>query len=233
MRAWKVCLIFGILLTASFVRAQDEEATKADEAEASEAEDDEDYTEADRAHLIVRKYFKDELGVQGRNLTVYLELYNAGTATANDVQLKDAVIPENLTLIDGTLETSLGKIDVGSTATHSYVVKAEKGSFVAEFDPALVTYKPEFDSNEEQTTRSNLPAIYVMTPVEQITRYALIAGSYASLGMATTTSHWRNLAIFAAVVAVGLAANNMTKSVTKSRTDRNRARALQELEKEQ
>jgi hypothetical protein len=80
MRAWKVCLIFGILLTASFVKAQDEEAPKTDEAEASEAEDDDDYTEADRAHLIVRKYFKDELGVQGRNLTVYLELYNAGTA---------------------------------------------------------------------------------------------------------------------------------------------------------
>jgi hypothetical protein len=51
--------------------------------------------------------------------------------------------------------------------------------------------------------------------------------------MATTTTHWRNLAIFAAVVAVGLTANNMTKSVNKSRTDRNRARALQELEKEQ
>jgi len=76
-------------------------------------------------------------------------------STANDVQLKDAVIPENLTLIDGTLEASLGKIDVGSTATHSYVVKADKGSFVAEFNPALVTYKPEFDSNEEQVSCSS------------------------------------------------------------------------------
>jgi hypothetical protein len=76
-------------------------------------------------------------------------------STANDVQLADSAIPENLTLIEGTLEASLGKIDVGSTATHSYVVKADKGSFVAEFKPALVTYKPEFDSNEEQVSCSS------------------------------------------------------------------------------
>lgn len=234
MRAWKVCLVFGILLLASAVRAQDEEAAKPEaEAEATEAEDEEDYSEPDRAHLIVRKYFKDELGVQGRNLTVYLELYNAGTATANDVQLKDAEIPDGLTLIDGTLEAALGKVDVGATATHTYVLKADKGSYIAEFKPASVTYKPEFDSNEEQTTQSSTPAIYVMTPVEQITRYALIGGSYVSLGMATTTAHWRNLFIIGAVVAGALAANNMTKSVNKSRTDRNRAKALQELEKEQ
>lgn len=80
MAQWKLLLIFGLLLSASVYRiAADEDAAEAKE-EADEAEDDEDYQEADKAHLIVRKYFKDEFGVQGRNLTVFLEIYNAGQA---------------------------------------------------------------------------------------------------------------------------------------------------------
>jgi translocon-associated protein subunit beta len=72
MKAWKALLLFGLVLTAAVVRGEEE-------AEAStEAEDDEDYADTERAHLIVRKWFKEERAVQGRNLTVYLELYNAG-----------------------------------------------------------------------------------------------------------------------------------------------------------
>lgn len=82
---WKLLLIFGLLLSSAVYRVvADEEAAEGEAAaateEATDAEDDEDYAEADRAHLIVRKYFTDELGVQGRNLTVYLEVYNAGAA---------------------------------------------------------------------------------------------------------------------------------------------------------
>jgi hypothetical protein len=84
---WKLLLIFGLLLSASVARiAAEDESPAAGEAAAGEASSDdaedidEDYSEADKAHLIVRKYFKDELGVQGRNLTVYLEIYNAGSA---------------------------------------------------------------------------------------------------------------------------------------------------------
>lgn len=82
---WKLLLIFGLLLSTAVYRVvSDEEASDSEASAASEdatdAEDDEDYSEADRAHLIVRKYFKDELGVQGRNLTVYIEVHNAGAA---------------------------------------------------------------------------------------------------------------------------------------------------------
>jgi hypothetical protein len=71
MANWRFLLLAGLLLSAAvFVRA--------DEA-AAEAEDEEDYQEAEKAHLIVRKYFKEDMGVQGRNLTVHLEVYNAGT----------------------------------------------------------------------------------------------------------------------------------------------------------
>lgn len=70
--------------------------------------------------------------------------------TASDVNLKDAAIPEGLRLIEGSLEASLGKIDVGSSVQHSYVVVADKGSFPAEFESATVTYIAEFDSKDKQ-----------------------------------------------------------------------------------
>jgi Translocon-associated protein beta (TRAPB) len=76
MKSWKVILLFGLLCTLTVHRAFAEE--EAEDAE-GEAEDDEDYADADRAHLIVRKYFEDQFGVQGRNLTVYIDIYNAGT----------------------------------------------------------------------------------------------------------------------------------------------------------
>lgn len=71
-------------------------------------------------------------------------------STANDVHLKDGAIPEGLRVIDGSPEASLGKVDSGSSVQHSYVVVADKGSFGAEFEPATVSYIPEFDSKEIQ-----------------------------------------------------------------------------------
>eukprot|EP00879_Flechtneria_rotunda_P000975 GHRR01001108.1.p1 GENE.GHRR01001108.1~~GHRR01001108.1.p1 ORF type:complete len:233 (+),score=63.54 GHRR01001108.1:429-1127(+) len=232
MSNWKLLLIFGLIASSAVLRSAADDAPEA-EAEAGEAEDDEDYQEADRAHLLVRKYFKEELGVQGRNLTVYIEIYNAGTATADDVQLKDAEVPEGFRLLDGSSEASLGKIDVGSSVQHSYVLVADRGSFGATFAPAAVTYQPEFDSMDTQTTKSSTPGIYVMTPVEQITRYALIAGSYATLGMATTPAHWRNFAIITAVVLLAVSGNSAYKGYNKTTTDRKRTKALQELQKEE
>lgn len=60
-----------------------------------------------------------------------------------------------------------------------------------------------------------------------------LQGQYASLGMATTPAHWRNLAILAAIAAVAIVGNNTYKSVNQKTTDRKRAAALKELEKEQ
>ncbi|KAF8066375.1 Ssr2 [Scenedesmus sp. PABB004] len=232
MAAWKSLLLLALLAGAAVVRAEEAEAEAAPAAE--EAEDDEDYDSAtDRAHLVVRKWFKEELGVQGRNLTVHLEAYNAGSAAASDVQLEDAPVPKGLRLIEGALEASLGKIDVGGSAQHSYTLVADDGAFAAEFAPATVTYVAEFESKEKQSTKSSAYGIYIMTPREQITRYALIAGSYASLGMATTTAHWRNIAIVLGLVLAGVTGNNTYKSVNAKSSERRRTKALAELEKEQ
>lgn len=57
---------------------------------------------------------------------------------------------EDFTLVDGSLEAALGKIDAGSSVQHSYVVVPNKGSFGLRFDPASVTYVAEIDSSEKQ-----------------------------------------------------------------------------------
>lgn len=222
MASWKALFLFGLVLSVAVCRVASEDA-----------EDDEDYSEAEKAHLIVRKYFKEDMGVQGRNLTVHIDVYNAGTVTAKDVQLNDAEISEDFTLLDGSISASLGKIDAGSSVQHSYVLVPNKGSFGLRFEPAAVTYIAEIDTNDKQKTRSSSPGLYIQTPAEQIQYYMIVAGRYATLGMVQTPGQWRNLAIvfFVAFVAVG--GNSAINSIKQTRSDRSRARALQELEKEQ
>lgn len=70
--------------------------------------------------------------------------------TAKDVQLNDAEVPEDFTLLDGSIAAALGKIDAGSSVQHSYVLVPNKGSFGLRFEPASVTYIAELDSTDKQ-----------------------------------------------------------------------------------
>jgi hypothetical protein len=72
MKAWHCLLIGALLLAGNFhsIRAE----------EAAEAVEDDDYAEPDRAQLVVRKAAKDELVIQGRNVTIELEVLNGGIA---------------------------------------------------------------------------------------------------------------------------------------------------------
>lgn len=72
MAQWKALLLFGLVISAAYLVAAEE-----DEVDAA----DDDYAEAERAFLVTRKYFQDgkeDRGVQGRNLTVTIEVFNAG-----------------------------------------------------------------------------------------------------------------------------------------------------------
>lgn len=60
-----------------------------------------------------------------------------------------------------------------------------------------------------------------------------LQGRYATLGMVQSPSQWRNLAIVFFVAFVLLGGNSAVSSLKASRTERTRARALKELEKEQ
>jgi hypothetical protein len=72
-------------------------------------------------------------------------------------------VNEDFTLVDGSLEAALGKIDAASSVQHSYVVVPNKGSFGLRFDPATVTYVAEIDSSEKQVRFvSQQPAVHAI-----------------------------------------------------------------------
>ena len=74
MAPWKALLLFGLIMSASLVvRGAEEEASE-------EASDEEDYADVERAQLVVRQSIAEEFGVVGRNLTVTIEVFNAGSS---------------------------------------------------------------------------------------------------------------------------------------------------------
>jgi hypothetical protein len=69
--AW--VLFFSVMLLSSqIVRSEDEDADDADD-------DADEYEDVTRALLILRKSLKEEVAVQGRNVTVLLDIFNAGS----------------------------------------------------------------------------------------------------------------------------------------------------------
>ncbi len=68
--------------------------------------------------------------------------------SAKAVKLVDA-LPEGATLLDGTLEASLGRISEGSSAKHTYTMIFTAGGSGLVLPAASVTYKAE-DGQEAQ-----------------------------------------------------------------------------------
>jgi hypothetical protein len=56
-------------------------------------------------------------------------------------------------------------------------------------------------------------------------------GRYVTLGLVQTPAGWRNLGLLVLVVGTLVGGNTAASRMKASRTERNRARALQELEK--
>ncbi|KAI8474182.1 MAG: translocon-associated protein beta [Monoraphidium minutum] len=235
-RNLKLVLLFGLVLAASLQRVAAEEGAPDPEADvedapAEEAEDD-DYADADRAHLIVRKWFKEEQAVQGRNLTVYLEVFNAGNAAASNVKLADSALPEGFAVVDGKTDAAFAKIDVGSKVEQSYVLSVATATDMVSFEPAKVSYTADADG-EEQSTKSTFAYIEVLTPTQQLQRHALTVGKYASLGMMRTGRDWISASVLLAVLAALFGGNSAYKSVTEARTNVRRKKALASLEKDE
>lgn len=68
IKAWNLCLL-ALLLSSSF------HAIRAD----GDVVEDDEYADSERGFLIVRKFVKDEIVIQGRNVTVTVDIYNAGS----------------------------------------------------------------------------------------------------------------------------------------------------------
>ncbi|KXZ46128.1 hypothetical protein GPECTOR_46g197 [Gonium pectorale] len=223
-RRLQIVGLVGLLLASSLlvapIRAEDEDGVV----------DDDEYADVQRAHLVVRKFVKEELVVQGKNVTVEIDVYNSGISTAGEVKFEDS-LPAEATLVEGALQLDMGKVTVGSHVKHSYVIVFNTGSVQVTLPLARVTYLAEHDSAERTEGGSSTMALYVMTPVQQLQRYALQAGSWASLGFARTPADWRNLALVIGIVGTALGTNWAVKKVNANQASRKRAAALRELEK--
>lgn len=191
-----------------------------------DSEEEDEYEDVARAHLIVRKSVGDELVVQGRNVTVTISIFNAGAASAKAVTLED-VIPSNATLLDGSLTATFPRIAEGSSVQHTYTMTFNAGGAGMVLPSASVKYQAEEGS--VQTGESSQVGIYVMTPVQKITRSAVYVGTYVSLGMARSPADWRNMFIIAAVVGIVVGGNYAFSSMTTAKTSRRRQKALQDL----
>eukprot|EP01023_Acetabularia_acetabulum_P028355 TRINITY_DN2680_c0_g1_i2.p2 TRINITY_DN2680_c0_g1~~TRINITY_DN2680_c0_g1_i2.p2 ORF type:complete len:263 (+),score=28.71 TRINITY_DN2680_c0_g1_i2:110-790(+) len=196
MRVRWLLLFFALL---SHSRCQDVVADEYDD-------EYEEIPEEDTAFLIVHKYVKEESIVVGRNLTFVLNIYNAGSASAKQVQVMDYLAQEeNFTLIDGELEFTVASISPQKKYEHQYVVIPSLGGYMFQAPTASVRYQanPDEPSAAHKTSFSTPVKFVVMTPTQRFQQYLLQVGSYLTFGHFRTLEEWKRLAMILGV-AVGV-----------------------------
>eukprot|EP00798_Chlamydomonas_sp_ICE-L_P031223 gene31223-6373_t len=213
-------LFVSVLLLTAGSRAEDV---------ADDAEDDE-YADMDRAHLVMRKSVTEEQVVQGRTVTVNIDIYNSGSSTASNVVLED-YLPEGAILVDGELKTTWGKIAVGSHAKHTYSMIFSTGGSSIMLPLASIKYTPD-DSEDVQVGMSSTQSFIFRTPLQYIMQYMIHGGKYLSLGFARNETDWRNIIIVFVVIGGFFGINGAIKAADLSSTSRKRNKALADLKME-
>jgi len=129
--------------------------------------------------------------VSGENATVTIQIFNAGASAASGVSLKDSTFPSTYyDLVEGSFTASWGKIGAGANVSHTFVVKPKNAGMMMS-GPAVVTYRPSDDSDDEQTMLStSIIGRPVLSMVQKYVTLALKFGRYISLGMLKTQSDW-------------------------------------------
>eukprot|EP00803_Ostreobium_quekettii_P006768 evm.model.scf_950.3 EVM.evm.TU.scf_950.3 scf_950:22450-24835(-) len=214
--AWALLALLGMALLAAPAAAQ------GDVADEDDYEDDDD-----RAQLVARKVVKEQLVREGSNMTVVVTVYNAGSSTASNVQLKDEV-PKGADLLTGSLTRTFKHITPGSSEQYEYVLVSKAGG-VMRLEPTSIEYSPRPGQDELQRAWSTIAHVMVLTTPEYITRYVLMAGQYATFGVVRTSQQWLMLGIVAAVLGLLVGGSWLFKAVSDARDSHKRARAQKAL----
>lgn len=187
---------------------------------------DNEVIEEEKGFLIVRKSAIPAQSVVGSNLTIVIEIHNAGSSSAYDVSLQDQMPPSSgFTLLEGASTANYDRINAGVTKRHSYSI-TPKASGVHRGMPATVTYKPEAPpSTKQQVGYSTDCSFAVLSLGQNYNRFLLKVGRVLSLGMLTTASAW--IKYFSVVVVLGGSAalywSYMTITVSRQRSRYQRA----------
>ncbi|KAK9814382.1 hypothetical protein WJX72_004905 [[Myrmecia] bisecta] len=226
--AYKYSLLLAVLLLLASASK-----TFADEEVDVEVEDDE-YADEERAFLLVRKFIDAKDVVQNSNVSVVIELYNAGKSAATDVKVVDAAWPAGqFDVAGGSTSESYSKVASGSTVRFQYSVIPRKAPLFLEAPPATVTYRAESEGQEKQTAVSSTPSVIVLTPLQQYQRNALRVGEYLTAGYMRTGQQWLRLALGTGGVTSLLFANWLYSTVTEARKRHKHEKALKDLMKDQ
>jgi len=198
---------------------------------ATSSEDDE-YAEEEKAFLIVRKAPLEDDVVVGSNLTVVIDIHNAGSSSAYSVDLQDILPPAGaFSLLGGSPSAKFDRIAVGATERHAYSV-TPKVSGVHKSMPATVTYKPDTPSStEQQVVYSTDCTFTVLSHAQNYTRFLLKLGRFMTMGLFTTVSQWARIAALVGSIGAVLTAHWLYTSVTEGRKQRRYQRALEDVAK--
>ncbi|GAB4820848.1 hypothetical protein N2152v2_007894 [Parachlorella kessleri] len=197
-----------------------------------EDEDDDEVEELQQAFLLVRRHVKDERPLEGKEATVVIELYNAGSSAANNVRVNDTLWPEEAYTTSGSVSAVFDSIPSGATVQYTYTVTPkEAGPYNAQ--PVTVRYNPIPGDGKEQVSQSGWLQFYSFTFFEAV-KYRLVdAGSKATLGYLNTPQDWVRFLSVTGAASLAWFGYKTYSSVKETNQKRRRQKALEELQKMQ
>ncbi|CAG9463921.1 unnamed protein product [Pedinophyceae sp. YPF-701] len=187
----------------------------------------------DGAFLIIDRAAGDRFAVEGRNLTVEINVWNAGDGPALNVVVEDASFTQPLfQIVGGEFTGNFETIGAGEKVTHSFTVVPQRTGQM-KMAPAVARYQLEGASKDfVQEVKSPFKVINVIAPSTARMVKALTIGAYISLGSMRSTTDWRNFAIAVAVISGSVGAYVVYNAVSKASKAAKRRSAQKALEDE-
>mmetsp|Transcript_14520 Transcript_14520/g.61183 ORF Transcript_14520/g.61183 Transcript_14520/m.61183 type:complete len:222 (-) Transcript_14520:88-753(-) len=186
-----------------------------------------------QAHLIVHKSVVEDQLVIGKNMTIKIDVYNAGDSPALSVLVDDPMWDASQFDVFGATRATFAEIAPGARETLAFaVVPRSSGAFSA--GPSLVTYKSSGSSSGEISGTSNaLPRIPILSQLEEHLVLALKIGAVASFGFCKTADDWtRGASIFGGIAAL-LFLNQCLLTGRRAVRANRRRKAIAELTKDE
>lgn len=219
----------GVLLFACIGAGSGEEPE-------TDVEDIEDVVEPEeeRAFLLIRKYIEEKEVVTGKNYTLKIDLYNAGSGPALHVKLEDSQLTAPFETADGPTSATYERIAAGQTVSFSYNIVADRspktGPFVR-LQPAMAEYLPAENTATSQVVFSTSPWLIVVSPTEKRIQAALKAGTYLSGGLVTSLDGWKYVGIVGVLLSSALGGKAVADAFQDARKKNQYKKALAEVEK--
>eukprot|EP00891_Asterochloris_glomerata_P005262 jgi/Astpho2/5262/Aster-x0671 len=218
---WKALSLLGLCMCAVWV-------PKA--AGQGEVEDEDEYEEEERASLLIRHALLAKEPTQGNNLSVLVEIFNAGSAAATDVTLQAPEWGSGFDVEGLTSAVTWESIQPDDSVRLEYSV-VPKVAGVQPPKKVMITYKPDADS--KTTGYGATPYMSIMTTYQKWMNDLLKVGTYASLGLARTSEQWRNYGIAAGAALLLTSGYWMYRRLEDVRVRHNRAKNLAYFNKDE